>query len=230
MIEIDFSNKTYICPFCKHTQVYNNSFHWQNVGFKSNIGSLDLCKEENQAELTIYSFKCRNKSCGKICVTSKRRITGEQFDIIPETTYKTYPEYIPEQIRSDYEESCKILEKSPKAAATLMRRCLQGMIRDFWEIKEKSLYLEIEKIKNKVTPTQWRAIDGLRKIGNIGAHMEQDINLIIDIEIDDARKLRQLIELLLEKWYINRYEEELLLNDIESISSDKLTQKWVEYE
>ena len=57
-------------------------------------------------------------------------------------------------------------------------------------------------------------IDGIRRIGNIGAHMEKDINLIVDIDPDEAQKLIKLIEHLLEQWYVNRHEQELLYTDI----------------
>ena len=84
------------------------------------------------------------------------------------------------------------------------------MIRDFLKIGGKNLYEEIQQLEGKVTPQQWKAIDGLRKIGNIGAHMESDVNLIIDIDDGEAKKLQKLIEMLLDKWYIARYEEEKL--------------------
>ncbi len=44
------------------------------------------------------------------------------------------------------------------------------MIHDFWGIYEKNLNAEITTLKDKVTSAQWAALDGLRKIGNIGAH------------------------------------------------------------
>ena len=138
---------------------------------------------------------------------------------------KHYPDYIPEQIRKDYEEANLILERSPKAAATLLRRCLQGMIHDFWGIKEKNLNAEVTQLKGKVNLIQWQAIDGLRKIGNIGAHMEKDVNLIVDIEPDEAKKLLRLIEMLLDKWYITRHEEEDLLNEIVGIAKSKEEQR-----
>ena len=65
----------------------------------------------------------------------------------------------------------------------------------------------------------------MRKIGNIGAHMEKDVNLIIDIEPDEAKKLLRLIEMLLEKWYITRHEEEELLSEIVGIAEDKEEQR-----
>ncbi|WP_083803471.1 DUF4145 domain-containing protein [Sagittula stellata] len=57
------------------------------------------------------------------------------------------PSFIPTPIIEDYTEACRISLLSPKASATLSRRCLQGMIRDFCGIKEKNLFNEIEKLK-----------------------------------------------------------------------------------
>lgn len=99
------------------------------------------------------------------------------------------------------------------------------MIHDFWEIKEKNLNAEITRLKEKVSPTLWQAMDGLRKIGNIGAHMESDVNLIIDIEPDEAKKLLRLIEMLFEKWYVERHKEEVLLGEIVGIAEDKEKQR-----
>jgi hypothetical protein len=78
------------------------------------------------------------------------------------------------------------------------------MIRDFWGVKKGTLYEEINGIQEKVDPAVWAAIDAVRKIGNIGAHMEKDINLVIDVDPDEAQTLIQLIEVLFEEWYIAR--------------------------
>ena len=95
------------------------------------------------------------------------------------------------------------------------------MIRDFWNIKETNLSKAIGELEDKIPVTQWRVIDGVRRIGNIGAHMEKDINLIIDIDVDEAQKLIKLTEHLLEQWYINRHEQELLYDAIIGIDKTK---------
>jgi hypothetical protein len=51
--------------------------------------------------------------------------------LVPDSKAKVFPDYVPEAIRADYTEACRIVALSPKAAATLARRALQGMIRDF---------------------------------------------------------------------------------------------------
>jgi hypothetical protein len=175
--------------------------------------------------VNVMHIRCNNKECKKTTVVAYCAETRKQWDLIPENVYKQFPEYIPQQIRNDYQEACSIIKNSPKAAATLLRRCLQGMIHDFWGIKEKNLNAEITALKDKVTAAQWKALDGLRTIGNIGAHMEKDVNLIIDIEPIEVLKLQKLIELLLEKWYINRHEEEQLYADIAQTAEEKEERK-----
>lgn len=65
---------------------------------------------------------------------------------------------------------------------------------------------EIDAIEPKVDPATWAAIDALRKLGNIGAHMEKDISLIVDVDPGEADLLIELIETLLKEWYVNREE------------------------
>lgn len=86
---------------------------------------------------------------------------------------------------------------------------------------------EITALQSLVPPTQWKAIDSLRSVGNIGAHMESDVNVIIDVDPDEAQKLLKLIELLVDKWYISRHDEEQLLYDITAIADDKKSQKQI---
>jgi Domain of unknown function (DUF4145) len=119
---------------------------------------------------------------------------------------KILPDYVPAPIVADYKEACLIADLSPKASATLSRRCLQGMIRDFWGISKARLVDEIDAIKDKVDDLAWNAIDGLRKMGNIGAHMEKDINVIVDVDPDEAKLLIGLIETLVDDWYVMRHE------------------------
>lgn len=183
-----------------------------------------ISKSNNYFELNIY--KCPN--CGYESVNiigHTGQYKGKQKTIFPESNAKLYPSYVPEAIRKDYEEAYAILELSPKASATLSRRCLQGIIRDFYGVTKQSLFKEIEEIKSLVPTDLWNAIDGLRKIGNIGAHMEKDINLIVDIDSNEAEKLIKLIEIMIDSTYIARHKQQELYNDIIAISDEKQSEK-----
>lgn len=176
--------------------------------------------------LEIVFYKCPN--CGEYTIFANGKgsnVADVHLQLRPPSPAKHFPSYIPQSIRNDYEEACSIVVLSPKASATLSRRCLQGMIRDFWEIKETNLAKAIEKLEGKVPAQQWNVINAVRRIGNIGAHMEKDINLIVDIDPGEAEKLLKLIEHLLEQWYINRHEQEQLYADIIGIDQNKQAER-----
>lgn len=221
MIDFNYEKSTYVCPYCGCKQAYSrDNASIEYATYRNPFNNKGLSNELG-LNLKVYHIFCNNEQCKKFTVLAYCEHTKKQWDLIPENVCKQFPEYIPQQIRNDYQEACSIINNSPKAAATLLRRCLQGMIHDFWGIKEKNLNAEITALKDKVTAAQWKALDGLRSIGNIGAHMEKDVDLIIDIEPIEALKLQKLIELLLEKWYINRHEEEKLYVDIAQTAEDK---------
>jgi hypothetical protein len=69
------------------------------------------------------------------------------------------------------------------------------------------------------------AIDAVRSIGNIGAHMEKDINLIIDVDPGEAEVLIQLLETLFKEWYVNRNDREEQMRQIVAIAKSKSAQK-----
>nr|DAV01079.1 MAG TPA: protein of unknown function (DUF4145) [Caudoviricetes sp.] len=178
--------------------------------------------------LRVEIYRCPNDDCKKETVIVSGingYIGGKKLRIFPDSSARQFPDYIPQQIRSDYEEACAIVERSPKAAATLARRCLQGMIRDFWGICKGRLIDEINALQDKVTAAQWAAIDAIRKVGNIGAHMEKDVNLIVDVTPEEAQTLISMIELLLDKWYVARHDEQQLLSRVVAISDQKTSAK-----
>lgn len=84
---------------------------------------------------------------------------------------------------------------------------------------------EINGIKDKVDPITWQAIDSVRSIGNIGAHMEKDIDIIIDVEPEEAQLLIGLIEILIKDWYIAKHERQKHLESIISVAGAKAEEK-----
>jgi hypothetical protein len=95
------------------------------------------------------------------------------------------------------------------------------MIRDFWQVKKSNLAAAIRALKNKVDGAEFDAIDSVRKIGNIGAHMEKNVNLIVDVDPGESAKLLRLIEALLDEWYVRRHKKEDLLATVRGIAEEK---------
>jgi len=95
------------------------------------------------------------------------------------------------------------------------------MIRDFWDIRKNRLKDEVDALQGKVTARDWEAIDGLRSVGNIGAHMEADVDTIIEVEPDEAALLISLIETLLADWYVVRHEREQRMAAVAKLAEEK---------
>jgi uncharacterized protein DUF4145 len=200
-----------------------------------------------EAGFHIISHACANPACREIalwgCFSEGKMVTAgrsfaqygsvkvlESFQLRPSSLARPQPDYIPAPLREDYVEACKVRDLSPKASATLARRCLQGMIRDFCGIAKARLIDEIRSLKELsdagntpkgVEPETVEAIDHVRSIGNIGAHMEKDINVIVEVEPGEAQALIELIELLFDEWYVARREREARLAKVKEIRLQK---------
>ena len=204
-------NFNWNCPHCERAVTITGE------RYSSDTHTLRIGNIDGRRTLESTFIVCPNPECQKFTLKVDlfaTRLVNNQADertnhiarwhLIPSGFGKNFPEYIPEAIRADYREACTIKALSPKASATLARRCLQGMLRDYWNVKPGRLVDEINQIQGKVDPLAWAAIEAVRKLGNIGAHMEKDINVIVDVDPNEAELLIGLIERLLEDWYIAR--------------------------
>lgn len=226
-----FETFGWTCPFCSCNATITSN------DISSSIHQLEI-KNSQGYRVALSSFiVCPNTKCKKFTFTvtlrDLRKREGQfppgwthedilaKWDLIPESIAKPFPDYIPDVILTDYSEACLIQTKSPKASATLSRRCLQGILRDYWKVTPDTLFKEIEQVKDKVEPSIWDAIDAVRKIGNIGAHMAKDINVIVDVEPDEAHLLIELIEILLKEWYVAREERNNRISKITAIAASK---------
>jgi len=225
-------NISWKCPYCLQNATITDP------QFSTNTHIFNNNNKERDLELTTQVIVCPNYYCKEYTIWAylqkvKYKSGGFQKEgdpifkwaLKPQSNAKPYPEYILEAIRNDYKEACLIRDLSPKASATLARRCLQGIIRDYWGVSKNRLIDEIEAIKDKVDKLTWQAIDAVRSIGNIGAHMEKDINVILDVEPREAELLINLIEILFKDWYIARHERELRLEDVIKTAADKKQSK-----
>lgn len=235
------------CPFCDRAQtVTDDQLAFEGVGLPLKDSKYGWIGAQ------LAAIACANPDCKEVTIRvevntlrespaainyNKRgnysNFANEPFlsaQILPDSSYKPQPVYIPGPIREDYYEACLIRTRSPKASATLSRRCLQGMIRDFCGISKARLIDEIRDLKAQVdngtappgvTIETIDAIDSVRSVGNIGAHMEKDINVIVEVDENEAKLLIELIELLFEDWYVARNSRKERLAKVTALSGAK---------
>lgn len=229
------------CPYCGHAQVISQE------RYSRRLDSLDVENwgEDGRAGYRVQAIVCANETCKKLSlgfsivrlgeyipVRSRWDVKGvfQSWELLPASSALPQPDYIPEVLRRDYAEACAIRDLSPKASATIVRRCIQGMIRDFCGISKKRLIDELKELRRRVDAGQAPAgvqadtvdaIDHVRSIGNIGAHMEADINVIVDVDPDEAQRLIELAELLFIEWYVARQQRRDRLEKLGLIAAEK---------
>lgn len=222
---------SWICPYCNQIATITDN----NTSY--DLYSFNLANKEGDLGILTSVVVCPNPSCREYKIVAEvyktsqtangMRTKGnpiEEWQLRPKSLTKPFPEYIPKPILDDYKEACLIVNDSPKASATLSRRCIQGIIRDFWKISKPKLINEIKELEGKIDASTWQAIDGVRSVGNIGAHMETDINLIVDVDPDEAKTLIGLIEFLLKDWYVARHDRDEHMQkviDLAKLKSDE---------
>lgn len=227
---------SWTCKTCgRHATLSSADYDQQSVVIQSQTSF----KSGQAIHLTAMLMKCPNGKCGALefLVRASHHATrGESYDrtvgarIGPvgigsfqfePTTAQPLSSDVPEGVQEDYREACLIGSLSPKAAATLARRALQGMIRDFWGISKGTLAAELKAIESQCDPELYAAMMARKSVGNIGAHPEKDVNTIIDIEPDEARQLIDLIHLLDGDWYRARAARKARIHAVTSLAAQK---------
>ena len=215
------------CPYCGHLSVF------EKIEKKDNEFAINADTKYGALVFESWVNVCPNPECKEFTFSSRVSFAElargyyyatkeiESWVNRPNGQYKQFPDYVPAPIRADYKEAVLIKDLSPKASATLSRRCLQGMIRNVWNVKPARLVDEIKAIEGQIESGMWKAIDAIRNIGNIGAHMENDINVIVDVDPDEAEMLIGLLELLIQEWYIERHERQIRVEAITALAAEK---------
>lgn len=214
----------FVCPFCEATNpITEKTYNKRYVNKDAFHGSLSSVGES----LIIEFMECAN--CNKTSVIAYP--VGDNYDdkrsvnIYPSSTAKQFGDVVPEIVRMDYEEAYDILNISPRASATLARRAIQEMIRDRFNASGKNLFQEIDSIKDQIYKEEFEILDSIRNIGNIGAHQENDLELIIKIEPHEAELVLYALEHLIEEWYIKESDRLKKFNYLKKIAADKKSQK-----
>ena len=230
------------CPHCSQPVTMSDS------DYKSSTQGIDITTstDEEKIGLVWHAYKCPNPKChqftldlqagfgryvsaqGYTRIRPSRDASGNLLRPVGIGAFRFAPrvgkplsDFVAAVAKADYEEACLIKDLSPKAAATLCRRALQGMIRDFWSVSKDHLWQELSEIKGKCDSDIYEAMTSLKAIGNIGAHPERDINLVVDVEEGEVDSLLSLIQMLDKEWYVSRANRAARLAEVVAIARDK---------
>ncbi len=231
------------CPHCGSLQTVTDKA-WSSAESHLTVGKFAEAKAEKPILGTrTVAIRCANSACQKVTVTVHLFTTvyNNRYEMVPGSTFytaqiypgrvgKAFPSSVPTAMLNDYYEAWSIIDLSPKSSATLARRCLQAMIRDFCGIRKNNLFKEIACLEQQLTedtlpkgvePETVAAMKALKDVGNIGAHMTDIDGVIADVDQGEAEALLGLIEMLFSDWYVARAKRRERLAAIEAIAATK---------
>lgn len=235
---------SWVCPHCGTTATLSNLDIVRGFG----SAMIDTAPDHEGIAIKWLAVKCPSKTCGKYVMDIETRFGNAEkyvnnvqrkgtvepdqkrpFGIgkvrIEPRVGLPLSQHIPIAVKQDYEEAYLIKDLSPKASATLCRRALQGMIRDFWQVAKPTLHEELAAIKHLCDSDLFEAMMSLKSIGNIGAHPEKDINLIVDIDEGEPDALLELLRILDKEWYVARFDRQARLSAVKQLGATKAAAK-----
>lgn len=213
------------CLFCNEVfNINDDTFRTRQVFWEEDhtIAGTTLTPSDR---LDLELFRCPGCSMISINISGGYggQFQGYSKRIIPGSRVPRLSGVLPQSAYLDYEEACLIVSGSPKASATMSRRCLQGMIRDFWGISKSNLHQEIVALRGKIDDEIVDALLDMKSIANVGAHPNWDnsLDLLIDVDLDEAEALINMIEYITDDWYVAREKKKGLFAHLRKSREDR---------
>ncbi len=113
---------------------------------------------------------------------------------------------IPMEIRNDMNNAYSIVDISPDAAAGLVRRALERILKKYLSLNGKDLEELIKASKDKVHPRIFELLDSVRGYGNFGAHLKEDAvcGETLEVQDEEASFILNAVKELIDDEFVNK--------------------------
>jgi hypothetical protein len=131
--------------------------------------------------------------------------------IWPQTPAVNIPEDVPSEIARDYREAVAVRDRSQRAAAALLRRCLQATLIDAGDVKENAYLVDqIEEALPNLPGYLADDVDAIRAVGNFAAHPQksEDPERLVEVEEDEVEWSLEVLFRLFDFYYVSRPRSE----------------------
>ena len=186
------------------------------ISFTSNLGHpVQLAQYAGDDRTDVHAQMLRHEcpDCRQMILVlqlTESKPTGyvmREVQLFPQTSgRKLSPSCVPQHIAADYNEACAVLCISPKSAAALARRALQGILFDRKYSAKSKLADAIQDFLNSTPQPPADLIlivDTVRLVGNFAAHPQKGevANGICAVEEDEASWTLDVLEKLFDYCY-----------------------------
>lgn len=195
----EFELSAFNCPNCS---VYAQQI-WQRVQTSPYIGSGLPMRNLNEPILS-YCAHCRTDAIW----LNERLLYPDDSGVAPPNSDMDH------DIQNDYREAASVLNKSPRAAAALLRLAVQKLCRQLGQSGRNINNDIAELVKDGLPDTIQQSLDSVRVIGNESVHpgtmdltdaidtgrsLFRLVNFIAQRMLTEPREAREIFELLPEK-------------------------------
>lgn len=114
---------------------------------------------------------------------------------------------VPAPWRDEYIEAASIQVLSPKSAAALLRRIVDGMLRE--KTPPATVHQMIEAMRPPALPDYvWNGLHDLRDFGNWGAHPKwTNVGQLVEIEPSEVDMCFEVVDAMFDHWYVGPKRE-----------------------
>lgn len=174
-------------------------------------------KYDAESHLELRAVEC--PSCNKLVISvdvpgpvlGEKVVTRTHSLLWPQYPITDLPAEMPAGIDRDYREAVAVRDRSPRAAAALLRRCLQATLIHAGNVTEKaSLADQIEEALPDLPGYLADDVDAIRNVGNYAAHplKSEDPERLLEVEEDEVEWLLEVLLRLLDFYYVSRPRSE----------------------
>ena len=201
------------CPYCCIYAL----FDFCELRKKGSIEIRDaMCPHCNKTivEVREVSYTSKSKLLGGI---ERLKNYGEWTSVWPNIKVLCNDEKIPIEVRDDLNNANSIVDISPDAAAGLVRRALEQVLKKYLKLSGKRLIDLISSSESLLHPKSFRLLDSLREYGNFGTHLKEDV---VDREFllvtkDEAVFSINVLKGFIEEEFVHKSKVDEMLQQLE---------------
>ena len=207
---------TFNCPYCGSNFILHEGKNFFHAKVDLNIKG----KNDEKLYIIIYHFICSNSECKEsvviFSIVDSADRTLKRY-VYPEPRQDNFELSIPEPLARNYKEALAQVAIDPKASARLAHQCIQGMLRDFWNVTPGGgLHKELAQIKDKIDGDTLACLESIYFADNVGMCLDNGFEAKVDGNA--AELMLRMVEMLGREWYLQRDQKRSRRAEIVALS------------
>ena len=214
-----YHKSSFTCPHCQaHAQMHWNALRVTDDITSEQLTTLSICRCIGCARYSIW------KVLGNDKIDFKRNINATWVMIFPKVASAPEPnEDMPQQVKAIYEEARQVEPHSKRAAAALLRLCLEHLLKQTGYDRKKIFDAIGDAVKDQIAEEVQQGMDLIRSYGNDAVHPVSEI--LWDDNGDDVPYLFHLLNEIVEVTITRKNKRDALYAKMSQTQRDAIDKR-----